>query len=275
MFFRFYDRPGRHLARDKQKVLQKELLEIAQTGLNPVPDYQCLSSRPEALDDKLIVVAYTGTDPENDDGTNQEQEQSPPRAVAFTSTVFLDVPDVDHPVLHSGLTIAVPSLHRTGILAELFAQLFLHIIPVHPDGIWVTSLAAVLSSLVQFEKALHNTYPCPPARQDPSQRLPSRDHLAIARAIDEKYRAQLLISPAAVWDAQSFVFRGSMNWEAAESFKKDEDDVRFWHRDSDANAFFRGLMRQGMGDEVLLVGFINAEMMWKGIEQWQQQKARL
>ncbi|KAJ6551332.1 hypothetical protein B0H19DRAFT_1157233 [Mycena capillaripes] len=275
MFFRFYNQPGRELPLAEQAHLRNELLEVAKTGLDPVPDYQCLSSRPDALDDKLIVVAYTGTDRENEDSEmNPEKEGSPPRAAAFTSAMYLDVPGIDHTVLHTGLTIAVPSLQRTGILAQLFAQLFLNVMPLNPDGMWVTTLAAVLSSLVQSEKVLYKAYPSPQSPTQPTPQ-PLSEHLAIAHAIDERHRKKLLISPAAVWDEDSFVFRGSMDWEGAECFKKDVDDARFWHRNSSANGFFRGLMRPEMGDEVLLVGFIDANRLWEAVEEWQRQKARL
>ncbi|KAJ6504108.1 hypothetical protein C8R47DRAFT_968766 [Mycena vitilis] len=263
MFFRYYDCLGRRLPSAKQTELRNELLEVAQTALNPVPDYQCLSARPGALDDKLIVVA---------NGLNSKGR---PRAVAFTSAFYLNVPAVDHPVLHTGLTVAVPSLQRTGILAQLFVQLFQHVVPLHPRGMWVTALAGVLSSLVQSERVLENTCPCPPSRQNPAGRQRQHEHLAIARAINERYRAPLLISPAAIWDEESFVFRGSMDWEAAETFKKDVDDARFWHRDKAANEFFRGLIRPGSGDEVLLVGFMNAERLRTEIEQWRHATRKL
>ncbi|KAJ7182763.1 hypothetical protein C8R43DRAFT_1054741 [Mycena crocata] len=283
MFFRFYNLPGLHLLPEKRAQLRGELLEIARTSLNPVPDYQCLSSRPDALDDKLIIVAYTGT--ESDDSDETKQERSPTSgAVAFTSAIYLDVPGLDHPVFHTGLTVAAPSLQRTGILVQLFAQLFLNVLPLHPDGLWVTTLAAVLSSLVQSEKFLYNTYPSPPARNQNNsvQRTPAASpgpqHRAIAHAVDKQYRATLLISPDAHFDGEMFVFRDSMDWSAAAPFRKDLDDQRFWHRDSEANHFFRGLMRPGKGDEVLLVGFIDLETVWKAIEHWQrrlQQKSRL
>ncbi|KAF8201241.1 hypothetical protein K438DRAFT_1581951 [Mycena galopus ATCC 62051] len=260
MFFRFYDRPGHHLPLEEQAVLKKELFAIAQTSFDPVPDYQCLSSRSDALEDKLIVVAYT-------DGPESS------RAVAFTSAIYLDVPDVPHAVLHTGLTIAMPRVQRTGILMQLFVKLFLHEMPLHPGGMWVTTLAAVLSSLVQTGTMLSKPYPwvATPTRQP----QPQREHLAIARAIDERYRGKMLIAPDAVWDAEHFVFRGSVDWEAGEGFKKDGDDARFWHRDGGANDFFRGLMRPGKGDEVLLIGFIDEDRMWEVIERWQQQKSRL
>ncbi|KAJ7768208.1 hypothetical protein B0H16DRAFT_310073 [Mycena metata] len=261
MFFRFYNEPGRQLPLPKQTKLRSELMEIAQTGLHPIPDYQCLSSRADALDDKLIVVGYAGTEDNGDITQN--------RPVAFTSAIYLNIPGVDHPVLHTGLTVAVPSLQRTGIVMQLCAHLFLHVAPMHAGGMWVTTLAAVLSSLVQSEKVLYKTHP------SPQNRPPLHAHLAIAHAINKQYRPSLLISPDATWDEEHFVFRGSMDWPAAECFKKDIDDVHFWHRDGGTNAYFHKLMRPGKGDEVLLVGFIDAESVWKAIEQLQRRKSRL
>ncbi|KAJ7472362.1 hypothetical protein B0H11DRAFT_2038738 [Mycena galericulata] len=272
MFFRFYNKPGLHLTLAEQTELRRELLEVAQASLNPVPDYQCLSSRPDALDDKLIVVAYADTE---DDEENQEPTPSQ-RAVAFTSAIYLDVPSVDHVVMHSGLTVAVPSLRRTGIMAELFAQLFANLMPLHATGMWVTTLAALLSSLVQSEKVLYKTHPCPPERHGKQKQSPKplREHLEIACAIDKRYRAELLISPAAVFDEEFFVFRDSVDWDAAVCFQKDVNDVKFWHRDKSANQFFRGLMRAGKGDEVLLVGFMDADRIWEAFEQ-KLQKSKL
>ncbi|KAJ7750381.1 hypothetical protein DFH07DRAFT_545311 [Mycena maculata] len=271
MFFRFYNQPGLYLSPAEQRALRKELLEVGKASLDPMPNYQCLSSRPNALDDKLIVVAYI--DPENSGDKQQAHSQ---RAVAFTSAIYLDVPNVDHVVLHTGLTIAIPSLQRTGILAQLFTQLFANVVPLHPRGMWVTTLAAVLSSLVQSEKTLYKTHPCPPERrQKEKQSLkPLREHLHIARAIDERHRAKLLISPAAVFDDEAFVFRESLDWDAAASFRKDVDDVKFHHRDNGANQYFRGLMRAGKGDEVLLIGFFDGARMWEVLEQ-RLQKSKL
>ncbi|KAJ7196289.1 hypothetical protein GGX14DRAFT_403489 [Mycena pura] len=268
MFFRFYDHPGVHLPPAQQAVLRRELLEIARASMNPVPDYQCLSSSADALDDKLIVVAYI-------DSADSERSQIP-RAVAFTSALFLDVPAVAHPVLHAGLTVAIPALRRTGIVAQLFVALYQNMIPCHPHGFWVTTLAAVLSSLVKAEKMLCNTHPAPPHRRLGMRSTgPQEAHLAIARAISERHRAALLISPTAEWDEAQFVFRGSLSWDAALCFQKDVDDVRFWHRDKSSNEFFHQLLRPGMGDEVLHVGFANVEKLGKLFGGRQRRETKL
>ncbi|KAJ7100684.1 hypothetical protein B0H15DRAFT_458631 [Mycena belliarum] len=274
MFFRFYEHPGLHLPPDKQAELRTELLQIARGSLDPVPNYQCLSTSPDALDDKLIVVAYTGTDP--DDSDEAESETHHPRAVAFISALYLDVPGLAHAVLHTGLTVAAPSVQRSGIVITLCTQLFQHVMPRHPRGIWVTTLAAVLSSLVTTEQFLYNTYPCSPSR-DRASPAPLQEHLAIARTIDARYRAQLLIAPAATFDEAAFVFRGSLAWAPAACFRKDGDDPRFWHRKRGENEYFRALMRPGMGDEALLVGFIDVERIWERLERRrvEREKARL
>ncbi|KAJ7131219.1 hypothetical protein C8R44DRAFT_871741 [Mycena epipterygia] len=85
-----------------------------------VPDHR---SRPDRLDENVIVVAYTGTE---DDA---KRKLAIPRAVAFTSVMYLNVPGVEYAILHTGLAFAVPSVHRTGILAQLFVQLLQNTIP--------------------------------------------------------------------------------------------------------------------------------------------------
>ncbi|KAJ7621258.1 hypothetical protein FB45DRAFT_928806 [Roridomyces roridus] len=268
MFFRFYNRPGLTLSSSEQELLRRDLLSVARAGLNPVPDYQCLSSRPDALDDKLILLAYSG---------DEDDEPSPhgSQPVAFTSAVYLTVPDLPdgRAVLHTGLTVSSPSLQRTGIMAQLFAQLFANVIPLHPNGLWVTTLAAVLSSLVQSEKVFGKTYPRVP-RGKKSLRKALPEHLTIARTISLRHREALLISPMATFDESTFVFRGSLDFTAAAPFRKDVDDVRFWHRDEEATDFFRGLMRKGKGDEVLLVGFVDADQFWKAMTE-RMERARL
>ncbi|KAJ7058928.1 hypothetical protein C8F01DRAFT_1147564 [Mycena amicta] len=247
MFLRFYDRPGITLPPHDQVQLRADLLEVAQTAFDPVPDYQCLSSDANALQDKLIVVAYVEVD-----------ETKKPKPIAFASALFLDVPDVtiQHAVLDTGLSVAIPSARRTGILAQLFVELYANVLPHHPRGIWVVTLAAVISSLVQAEKSLDNTFP-----SSSGHGTPAAEHLAIARTVNARYRPTLLISPRATWDEEHFVFRGSIESQGPTAgFLKSPEDTRYWHRDKGASEYFRGLL--GEGDEVLLVGFMD----WKRFE---------
>ncbi|KAJ7244193.1 hypothetical protein B0H12DRAFT_1073828 [Mycena haematopus] len=83
------------------------------------------------LEDKLIVAAYCGTDPQEDDGEamSQELDQSP-RPVAFTSAMHLVVGGVEQDVLPTSLTIATPGVQWTGIVVQLLVQLFLHAMPL-------------------------------------------------------------------------------------------------------------------------------------------------
>ncbi|KAJ7705489.1 hypothetical protein B0H17DRAFT_1038119, partial [Mycena rosella] len=153
LFFRFYDQPGFHLPVDKQAELRKELLQMAHASLDPVPNYQCLSSVPDALDDK-IIESSDAYPPPCRIHVRRLPRRSRPRAC----------------IIHTGLTVAVPSLQRTGILMQLFVQLFQHVMALHPHGMWATALAAVLSSLVQSEKVLYNAHPCLPYRLQKQRR---------------------------------------------------------------------------------------------------------
>ncbi|KAJ7705470.1 hypothetical protein B0H17DRAFT_1038066 [Mycena rosella] len=144
---------------------------------------------PRCLDVKLIVVAYTGT---ADTEWNQSTHILHP--VTFTSAVYLDVPGLEYAVIHTGLTVAVLSLQRTGILMQLFVELFQHVMPLQPRGMWVTTLAAVLNRLVQSEKVLYDTHSWPPYRLQKQSLKQSSQHLAIARAIEERQTQALDIS---------------------------------------------------------------------------------
>ncbi|GME24430.1 hypothetical protein GTA08_BOTSDO11579 [Neofusicoccum parvum] len=237
MEFRFFDKPGQWMPDGALAVLRKTLLRIAATSLHPVPDYQCLGSQQNSLDDKLIVVAYDGEG----------------RAVAFTSTFFLDIPSVPEPVLHSGLTVVEAAHRRGSLVMRMFAHLAANVFPRCPKGVWVVCLAEVPSSLGHVTQYLEDVFPSPEASR------PSHSHVLIAREISQSFRPELLICPDAQFDEQKFVFRGSNDWDAGACFKKDPNDRQYQHRDPEWNAFFRDLLRPGGGDEVLQIGFCSEE----------------
>ncbi|KAH7036819.1 hypothetical protein B0J12DRAFT_765279 [Macrophomina phaseolina] len=245
MQFRFYDKPGLWMTPAAQHALRQTLLHIAATSLRPVPDYQCLSSAPDALDDKLIVVAHAG-----DPATTP--------AIAFTSAFFIAVSALapPRPVLHTGLTVVDPAHRRRGVVMQLFAQVAARVFPRYGrDGLWVTCLAEVPSSLGLVTQYLEAVFPSPEAAPGP----PPETHRAIARAVSEGERARMLISPGAVLDEERFVFRGSNDWSEGECFKKDPRDERWLHREPEWNRFFSDMLKAGSGDEVLQVGFCSRE----------------
>ncbi|CAL1716961.1 unnamed protein product [Somion occarium] len=251
--FELYDRPGRHWTASQRTMFVNELRALASQCLYPLPDYQCLSSATGALDDKLIVIARRPSDSE---------------IVAFVSSVFLPMPAAagyasPFTVFHTGLTCISPKIRRTGMTIELFARIFFYMTSRHPEGFWLTSLAEVPSSLVSISHYATNVFPSPYITE------PTSMHLHIAETISRQYRDVLLISPAAVFDADRFVFEGSN--DLGSCFRKDRDDKQLHHRRTDVNEYYRDLLGKGEGDEVLQVGYVTRER----IVQANNEEARL
>lgn len=121
-----------------------------------------------------------------------------------------------------------------------------------PAGVWLTCLAEVVSSLVNIAIYAKDVFPSPYVQ------TPSKAHLRIAEMVDGKYRESMLISPDAVFDRERFVFRGSNAHDGGRMFMKDVDDRQYWHRDEKLSKYYRTFLRQGGGDEVLQVGFLDA-----------------
>ena len=70
----------------------------------------------------------------------------------------------------------------------------------------------------------------------------------------------MLISPAAVFDEEKFVFKGSNGkpGDMGAVFVKDVNDPQYWHRDMVANDCYQALLKDE-GDEVFQVAYIDAK----------------
>ncbi|KIP05232.1 hypothetical protein PHLGIDRAFT_163270 [Phlebiopsis gigantea 11061_1 CR5-6] len=263
--FQVYDRPGLTLPPSNHTQLIHDLRALASTCLDPIPDYQCLSYSPYALDDKLIVVMHPSG--------------APHHVVAFVSAVYLSIAlapgSAPTTVLHTGLTCVAPGSRRQGLLAPLFLRLFGHLRaqPAFARGLWLTSLAEVASSLGNIAQYAADVFPAPGSGR------PSATHLRIADAVAERYRDAMLIEPGARFDRDSFVFRGSN--PLGSCFRKDTEDVRYHHRDRKVNEYYRGLLGRNEGNEVLQVGFLDWEKVFgmvdkvQRVESWMRERARL
>lgn len=247
-FFQLYNCPGLRWQDKRKATLIGELRECASRCLTPLPDYQCLSYAPSSLNDKLIAVARLGS--------------ATGRIVAFSSAILLPIPSPDDPtnvttVVHTGLTCIAPEARRSGLTIVLAAHIFRRVVEEHPEGCWATTLAEVPSSLVSMARYASQVFPSPAAP------APSELHLHIARTISERYRDKLCISADAVLDEGSFVFRGSN--PLGSCFRKDTDDVKLHHRDKKLNDFYRNLLGNNEGNEVLQVGFVGCETVVESI----------
>ncbi|GJE91465.1 hypothetical protein PsYK624_076150 [Phanerochaete sordida] len=235
--FEILDRPGLTLSPAARKKLARDLRDLASTCLHPLPDYQCLSSAPDALDDKLIVTMRAGRSS---------------RLVAFVSAVYLAIAlhagSAPSTVLHTGLTCVAPALRRQGATQPLFAHLFMHLRAAFPAGLWVTSLAEVPGTLGSLAEVATDVFPSPACA------APSDVHLRIARAVDARYRGAMRICDAAEFDEEAFVFRGSN--PPGSCFRKDSEDGRYHHREQGLTEYYRGLLGRHKGNEVLQVGYL-------------------
>jgi hypothetical protein len=223
--------PRRRLGNRKGLELIDELRTVAATCFDPVPNYQALVRRPEALDGKLVALARDRSG----------------RLVGFMSAVLIQADGVGE-VLHTGLTCVAPSARSAGLTHRLSRALLLsHLAHVGLfSTVWVSNVACVLSSLGNIALHFDDVFPSPFGEE-----RPAAEHLAVARAINRRHREDIAINAGARFDPHAFVFRGSVD---GTSFCKDEDDARFHHRDDTLNAFYTDRMDFAGGDEVLQVG---------------------
>ncbi len=230
-----FERPGLEWSSEKKHAFIPELRSLAKQCLDPVPEYQCLSlSAAGALDDKLIAVARR-------DDTGE--------VVGFSSAVFLEVPKIGT-ILHTGLTCVHPSERRSGLTVVLFGHLFGHLMYEFPEGIWLTTIAAIPSSLVSIYQLALNVFPSPKLSE------PSPTHLNIAEAISSSHRPTMLISPEAVLDTSSFILKKCN--PPGSPFRKNVGDPSLQHRNEGINDFYRNLLKGGDGDVVLQVAFFDS-----------------
>lgn len=229
-------RPGARLDDAALAALCAELREVGETSLTPLPDYQVFLGTREALADKVISLARRA------DGT----------LAGFCSAVLLDVEGVRGEVLHLGLTCVRPEDRSGGLTGLLASRLLLrYLVTRRPlQRIWVTNVACVLSSLGNFSRHFRDVHPAPGS----TERGIPREAWLIAEAFDRRHRHHAYIQPPAVFDRETFVFRGSGRGTA---FQKDAGDRRFHHRDAELNRFYAERLRFDDGDEMLQVGTLS------------------
>lgn len=237
----YLERPGRTMSDAELAELTRELRAVASTCFDEVPLYQALTGEREELEHCVLVLGRRR------DGT----------LAGFCSGILLQVEGIEH-VLHMGLSCVHMDDRRSGLsrrLNDTMGRTYLmkHCFPF--KSMWFTSCACVLSSLGNIALYFDDCYPSPF-----HEGAPTDVHLRIARVIDEHYRKQIYIEPEATFDDQDFVFRGSVKDTV---FEKTAEDLRFQHRISELNQWYRGLMRFENGDEVLQVARAS---IWTGMK---------
>ncbi|CAN8096459.1 unnamed protein product [Discula destructiva] len=247
--------------------IHSDIHRLATLCFKPVPNYQILKADvQDAFDHKLLVTARDAEDSD--------------KLIGFVSAVFLPIEGLDNTLLHTGLTVVHPDYRKSGVVHQLFATLFLHLLGEFPEGLWLSTRAAVITSLVHIAKHTTKVYPSPEWEAKYPEG-PSGTHLLIAKEISKRHRSQMLVAPDAKLDEKTFVFMGSNNTEEGQAFIKDVDDTQYWHIDKQSSEFYRRLMRRGMGDEVLQVSFLDPEHLLRVAsapryrDQWQGKFSKL
>lgn len=164
----------------------------------------------------------------------------------------LPIPSLPDPVLHLGLTCIVPSALSHGLTKMLVGGVARHYLAAHPNQpVWVSNLAAVVSSLGNIAIFMDEVYPSPRHRVPPTP-----THTLIAKAIVETpaLRESMYLREDVPFDWDASVFRESVKGTV---FEKEGGT----HRNEALNSFYRGLMDFERGDEVFQVAHFSLETL--------------
>lgn len=240
------DRPGITKPKENISALRTQLCQLGRLCFNPLPNYQVFEQPSEtSFDDKIIVLA------KSDDET-----------IAFLSAVILPIPGLEDPVVHTGLTVIHPDHRKSGIIHSLFAALFLQIFSAYPNGLWLSTLSAIITSLGHIATYTSKVFPSPQWNQEHPTARPSDIHLRIAREINMKHRPRMLIPSEAHFDEGVFVFRAPKPTLVGSSFDDDKGDSKQNHRDPALTRFYKSLLR-GPGDEVLQISYFDPDFTFR------------
>lgn len=214
--------------------LVAELRQVGTLCLEPLPDYQVFLGTREALSDKVITTARDG------DGT----------LIGFCSAVLLPIEGVGR-VLHLGLTCVHPAARGKRLTYALVEHLVIRYFVTKRllGRLWVTNVAAVLSSLGNFARSFFGVYPSPWSHADPGPTV-----WRIAEAFDARYRHVAYVQPWATFDRATFVFRGSGRGTC---FQKEADATEFHHREAPLNDYYKPMLNWDDGDEMLQIGSLS------------------
>lgn len=220
--------------------LQAEICTLASLYLRPLPLYQVFdTSTTASLQNKILVTVRK-------DGV----------LIGFVSALWIFMGSIKETILHTGITIIRHEYRRSSVKKILFAELFMNVLSDFPQGIWLTSLAEVITSLVHIDRYVEDVFPSSRMKSTGETPQPSMRQRLIAKEISERHRQLMHISPDAVFDDTNFVFRGSNDWDEGRVFVKNAGDLTNRHHDELATKHFMALFRPNAGDEVLQVGYL-------------------
>ena len=232
--FEFYYRPGLYLSVHQRKLLLGELKTVTDECFEQTPDYQILTGEVHEWERSVLVVARDRSD----------------KIMGFCSSLLLPIENMGE-VLHLGLTCVSLKARGLGLTHKLTSKLLLNLLTKHLplQGIWVSNVACVVSSLGNVAQYFEDIYPGPYSR-----RGPSAIHTQIAKTLSKSYRRPLAINQDAEFDPERFVFKGSV---AGSVFQKCSQDSKYHHRKRQITDFYLRHMDIDAGDEVLQIGRVS------------------
>lgn len=244
--------PGKILTDTNLEQLVTNLRSVAADCFEQVPNYQALTGNREELERTVISLAY-----------NDEEE-----IVAFCSSLVLTVPKYGQ-VLHLGLTCVSKKARGRKLTHKLLSKLLIEYqLKESPlRSVYVTNCACVLSSLGNVALYFENVYPSPFKLTGPSA-----EYIEIAKYIADNYREPIAIKKSAKFNFINFVFEGSVQGDV---FEKDENDLRFHHRDPKLNRYYKNLLDFQRGDEVLQIGKLSPLTLPKYLWRTSKRKSSL
>lgn len=227
------NRPGKNLNDDQLVKLHEEILAVAKTCLDEIPDYQCLTGKREEYSRLIISLA--------------RDEQG--KLIGFCSSYILDGGKLGN-ILHLGLTCVDPAGRGLGLTHKLTSKVVINFLFRYSlfKKSWISNVACVISSLGNVALYFENVFP------SPDHKIPSLDQRDVARLINEKYRHELYINKDATYFEDIGIFSGSV---IGTMFEKSEMDSCYYHRDRDLTQFYLNQINFSRGDEVLQIGKVS------------------
>lgn len=231
---KFYCRPGLTWSDEKIQEITTQMRGVVTNAVGELPLYQCLTGERKYFANVYLALSY------NSQG----------QLVGFCSSPLFKIRK-KFKVLHMGLTCVDPKYQGLGLTHKLGKKVILSYYMRNSllfKPIWVSNLAAVLSSLGNFGKYFEEVYPSPKVKK------PTKKHQEIAFTIAEKYRDMMYIDEHIAFDKECFNFRKSTR---ENMFYKNTDQKQYFHRNNKFNEFYLSIMNLDDGDEILQIGKCN------------------
>lgn len=264
---RTYDQPGRWMSSSSLESMVQELRQIARDSLDEIPSYGVFSGNREALENRVISIAYDKSEPVGftamcylppidaamvDKYENQLQTTQSSWNQYILHLIFRNVLHLyQGPILHLGLTMIAKKHRGKGIQSSIFLKcLILPVLNQRKLFFPVTNIAASPAGVGAVSDYFFMTYP---TYHSNGRRLAF--HLATAQHVLASYRHEFGCSTLATLEESTFVVRGSNDAAGggASVFIKEDGKPVSQYKNSLCNEYCASLLQLEKGDELFQV----------------------